>query len=122
MPCESFCFWRLLMALVSKKMPKRKSSSVEFKLTAVEHFDRLGNVSATAEEFVVDRKQIRMLRANRDVLLQYETSREKRKLKLHPGRTVKSEELEVRVFEFLQEERSEGRVVRNKSVRRSPKC
>ena len=52
------------------------------------------------------------------VLLQHETGKEKRKLKLHPGRTVKSGELEVRLFEFLQEERSEGRVVRNKDLQR----
>ena len=106
------------MMLVSKKIPKPKSYTVEFKLTALEHFDRHGNVSATAEEFGVDRKQIRMWRANRDVLLQHETGKEKRKLKLHPGRTVKSGELEVRLFEFLQEERSEGRVVRNKDLQR----
>ena len=56
-----------------------------------------GSVSATAEEFGVDRKQIRMWRTNRDVLVQHETGKEKRKLKLHPGRTVKSE-LEVRFF------------------------
>ena len=86
-----------LLRLFPRRCRNEKSSSVEFKLTAVEHFDRLGNVSATAEEFVVDRKQIRMLLANRDVLLQYESSREKRKLKLCPGRTMKSEELEGRV-------------------------
>ena len=73
------------MMLVSKKMPKRKSYTVEFRLTDLEHVDRHGNVSATAEEFGVDRKQIRMWRANRDVLLQHETGKEKRKLKLHPG-------------------------------------
>ena len=67
-------------------------------VTTLEHFDRHGNVSATAEQFGVDRKQIRMWRANRDVLLQHETGKEKRTLKLHPGRTVKSGELEVRLF------------------------
>ena len=61
------------MMLVSKKMPKRKSYTVEFRLTALEHVDRHENVSATAEEFGVDRKQIRMWRANRIVLLQHET-------------------------------------------------
>ena len=75
------------MMLVSKKLPKRKSYTVEFKLTTLGHVDRHESVSATAEEFGVDRKQIRMWRANRDVLLQHETGREKRKLKLHPGRT-----------------------------------
>ena len=93
--------------------------NAELKLSALEHLDRHGNVSATAEEFGEDRKQIRMWRANRDVLLQHEPGREKRTLKLHPGRAVKSEELEVRLFEFLQEERSEGRVVRKKDVQRN---
>ena len=72
------------MMLVSKKMPKRKSYTVEFRLTALEHVDRHGNVSATAEEFGVDRRQIRMWRANRDVLLQHENWQRKANVETAP--------------------------------------
>ena len=63
------------------------------------------------KSFGVDRKQIRMWRANRDVLLQHETGKEKRKLKVHPGRTVKSGGLEVRLFEFYKKKEAKGELL-----------
>ena len=39
-----------------------------------------------------------------------------RKKKIHPGKHVVSEELDMAVLEFLEEEQAAGRVVRNKDL------
>ena len=75
-------------------------------------------VSQTAREFGVDRKRIREWRENRDALLLHETGQEKKKRKLHRGPAIRSEEVDLGVLEFLDQERTEGRVVRNKDLKR----
>ena len=99
-------------------MPRRKSYTVEFKLTALSYLDRHGSVKGTAEEFGVDSKMIRQWRANSDQLHQHQTGKQKDKRKLHPGRQVRSEQLEASLLEFFEDERMEGRVVRNKDLQR----
>lgn len=101
-------------------MPRNKSYTVEYKLSALRYLDNdaNGSVSQTAREFGVDRKRIREWRENRDALLLHETGQEKKKRKLHRGRAIRSDEVDLGVLEFLDQERTEGRVVRNKDLMR----
>ncbi|KAK7100976.1 hypothetical protein V1264_016520 [Littorina saxatilis] len=101
-------------------MPRIKSYTVAFKLSALDYFDNNanGNVSQTASEFGVDRKRIREWRENRNTLLRHQAGKEKKKRKLHGGRDVRSEEVDEGVLEYLDQERAEGRVVRNKDLQR----
>ena len=91
------------------------SRSVEFKLSTLQ-FLRNPNVSDTAKEFGVDRKQERQWNEMRHVLIQNQTGKQKEGEKIHPGKHVVSEELDLAVLEFLEEERAAGRVVRNKDL------
>ena len=59
-------------------MPRRKSYSVKFKLSALQ-FLRNPNVSETAKEFGVDRKQVRQWNEMRHVLIQNQTGKQKEK-------------------------------------------
>ena len=71
----------------------------------------------TAKEFGVDRRWIREWREERYMLQQNMIGEKKTKRKLHQGREVRSIEIDQAVLLFLDEERAEGRVVRNKDLR-----
>ena len=100
-------------------MANRLSSyKVEFMVQAVDWLRSHGrNVSAAARESGVDRKRIREWDKQYTRLLQY-TGGAKKRRKIHPGRPPVSPELNQAVFNFLEEERSEGRVVTNKMLLR----
>ncbi|KAK7097631.1 hypothetical protein V1264_004579 [Littorina saxatilis] len=101
-------------------MPRRQSYTVEFKLATLDYLEHFanGNVSQTAEEFGIDRKMIREWRTNRDRFIQHDRGTEKKKRKLHPGRHILSQEVDQAVLDYLNNERAEGRVVRNKDLQR----
>ena len=71
----------------------------------------------TAKEFGVDRRWIREWREDWYMLQQNMIGEKKTKRKLHQGREVRSIEIDQAVLLFLDEERAEGRVVRNKDLR-----
>ncbi|KAL8566227.1 hypothetical protein ACOMHN_063117 [Nucella lapillus] len=100
-------------------MPKRQSYTVSFKLQALQYLDNEagGNVSECAREFSVDRKRIREWSENRDRLEQ-QYGKNKQKRKLSKGPAVRSEHVDQGVLRYLEDERSEGRVVRNKDLKR----
>ena len=101
-------------------MANRVSSyKVEFKIQAVEWLrSHSRNISGAAWEFGVDRKRIREWDQQYSRLLQHNVGSAKKKRKMHPGRPPMSSELDKAVFDFLEDERSEGRVVTNKMLLR----
>ncbi|KAL8571450.1 hypothetical protein ACOMHN_009382 [Nucella lapillus] len=101
-------------------MPQRQSYTVEFKLATLDYLEHFanGNGSQTAEEFGIDRKMIREWRTNRDSLIQHDRGTEKKKRKLHRRRYILSQEVDQAVLDYLNNERAEGRVVRNKDLQR----
>ncbi|KAL8568248.1 hypothetical protein ACOMHN_027771 [Nucella lapillus] len=101
-------------------MPKRQSYTVSFKLQALQYLDNEagGNVSECAREFSVDRKRIREWSESRDRLEQQYGKKNKQKRKLSKGPAVISEHVDQGVLRYLEDERSEGRVVRNKDLKR----
>ena len=95
------------------------SYKVDFKIQAVEWLRSHGqNVSAAAREFRVDRKRIRDWDHQYSRLLQHNVGSAKEKRKVHPGRPPVSPELDKAVFDFLEDELSEGQVVTNKILLR----
>lgn len=54
----------------------------------------------------------------RQQLLEHQTGKEKFKRKLHLEREVFCPEDDIAVLEYLETERSEGRVVRNKDIQK----
>ncbi|KAL8563469.1 hypothetical protein ACOMHN_011948 [Nucella lapillus] len=100
-------------------MPKRQSYTVSFKLQALQYLDNEvgGNVSECAREFSVDRKRIREWSENR-ARLEQQYGKNKQKRKLSKGPAVRSEHVDQGVLRYLEDERSEGRVVRNKDLKR----
>ncbi|KAL8625059.1 hypothetical protein ACOMHN_012068 [Nucella lapillus] len=101
-------------------MPKRQSYTVSFKLQALQYLDNEagGNVSECAREFSVDRKRIREWSENRDRLEQQYGKKRRKKRKLWKEPAVRSEHVDQGVLRYLEDERSEGRVVRNKDLKR----
>ncbi len=95
-----------------------RSYTVEFKLKAVETLrsDPDHNISATAKKFSVDRRRIREWDQSYDKLVQALYGRMKKKRKLHCGAAVASHNLDIGVFEYLEDERSEGRAVSNRDL------
>ena len=94
----------------SPKTQHLSSYTVSFKVHAVEWLRQHGrNVSAAAREFSVDRKRIQEWDTQYHTLLQRNVGNDKKNL----GRPPVSDAVDKRVFEYLEEERSEGRAVSN---------
>ena len=97
---------------------RRHSYDVDFKLMIVQWHRRNGsNVSRTAREFHVDRKRVRDWEGRYESLLQHNRGKEKKRRRIGSGRVPLSSELDQKVFEFLEEERSEGVPVSNKQLK-----
>ena len=93
---------------------KMKQYTVEEKVRVVEWLRINGNnISATSREFGVDRKRVREWNSTYDNLLLNNVGSNKKKKKLHEGDNPKSPHVDNAVFEFLLEERDEGRCVSN---------
>lgn len=75
------------------------------------------NISATATKYAVDRKRVREWYQKYDQLLDTNIGKGKKKRKLHTGGPLCSQQLDNDVYLYLEEERSEGRVVRNKDIK-----
>ena len=94
------------------------SYTVEFKILVVDWLRRNDrNVSKTAREFEIDRKRVREWDNNYAKLLENKTGQSAKKRKIGCGRKPLSFDLDVKLFEFLEEERSEGRPVSNEILR-----
>ena len=93
------------------------SYTVEFKILVdwLRKNDR--NVSNTAREFEIDRKRVREWDKNYDKLLENKAGQSAKKRKIGCGRKPLSSDLDVKLFEFLEEERSEGKPVSNELLR-----
>ena len=102
----------------SHKGSKIRSYTVSFKVEAVEalrsHPEH--NVSAVAKSYSIDRKRLREWDKSYYKLLEAHIGKGKKKRKLLQGADVLSPELEIVLFEFLENETSEGRAVRNKDL------
>ena len=72
-----------------------------------------GNISRTAREFNVDRKRVREWERGYDNLLQHNVGKERKRRRIGSGRGPRSTDLDQKVFNFLEEERSQGRPVSN---------
>lgn len=93
----------------------RQSFTIEKKVEAVQWHRKTGsNVSKTARQFGVDRKQVRQWNSTYETLLQHCHGKGKFKRSMNNGRPVFSEEVDDGLFEFLQEERAAGRAVSNR--------
>ena len=93
---------------------KIRSYTVDFKVRAVETLRNDPDHNISAKSFSIDRKRLREWEKSYDKILEAHFGKGKKSRKLHPGAEVISLELDVAVFEYLEEERSEGRIVRNK--------
>ena len=99
--------------------PRRNSYTVKFKISVVE-WQRKNQASLhrTAAEFSIDRKRVREWRDKSSVLKANECGAKKKRRRLcNGGRRPSSIDLDQKVFEFLEKERSEGRVVTNDMLR-----
>ena len=94
------------------------SYTVEFKILVVDWLRKNDkNVSKTAREFDIDRKRVREWDQNYDKLLENKVGRSAKKCKIGCGRKPLSSDLDMKLFEFLEEERLEGRPVSNDLLR-----
>ena len=75
------------------------------------------SISKAAEHFAINRKSVREWIKRYDTLKLHDTGSEARKRKIGGGPPPMSTELDQRLFEFLEEERSEGRAVSNQRLR-----
>lgn len=100
-------------------MPRvRRSYTVQRKLEIIRwHRENGGNYHETEREFGVSRKRLREWNQNYANLLAHEFGRDKFKRKLHEGGEPFSRLLDADVLEWLLEERAEGRVISNLSLR-----
>ena len=99
--------------------PRRNSYTVKFKMSVVE-WQRKNQASLhrTAAEFSIDRKRVREWHDKSSVLKANECGAKKKLPRLcNGGRRPSSIDLDQKVFEFLEKERSEGRVVTNDMLR-----
>lgn len=89
-----------------------KQYTVEEKIRVVQwHRENGKNVSKTSRVFCVDRKRVREWNYNYESLLQNNVGSARNKRKLHNGREPMSAEVDNKAFEFLTDERSQGRAV-----------
>ena len=96
---------------------RRNSYTVEFKILVVEWLHRNDhNIHRAAREFNINRKLVREWNKKYNDLLRMNVGASSKRRRLNSGRTPLSVELDQRVFEFLEEERSEGRPVTNTSL------
>ena len=97
---------------------RRHSYNVGFKLMIVEWHRKNGrNVSQTARKFNIDRKRVRDWESQYDMLFQRSVDKDKKQRRLGSGRVPLSGDLDQKVLEFLEDERSEGRPVTNKQLK-----
>ena len=101
------------------QMAKRHASyDVAFKCSAITWHRQHGrNVLKTAREFEVDRKRIREWNSKYENLMKLNHGTSKKKRKIHLGAAVASQDLDSRVFSYLENQRSEGFSVSNKELR-----
>ena len=71
------------------------------------------NIHKAAREFNIDRKRVREWDQKYNELQRMNVGANAKRRKLNTGRTPLSPELDQRLFEFLEQERSEGRPVSN---------
>ena len=89
-----------------------KQYTVEEKILVVNWHRANGNsVSKTSREFSVDRKRVREWNNSYETLQLNNVGADKKRRKLHDGRELISAEVDIAIFEFLVDERSEGRTV-----------
>ena len=102
----------------SHKRMKINSYTVSFKVEAVEasRIHPVHNITAIARKYGIDRKRLREWDKNYNKFLDNHSGKGKKKRKLHQGADVLNAELEIAVLDFFENERSEGRVVRNKDL------
>ena len=72
------------------------------------------NISKTSCEFNIDRKRVREWDQKYDFLKQHNKGSSAKRRKLYCGRTPLSADLDTKVLEFLEEQRSHGRPVSNR--------
>ena len=93
---------------------RRNSYTIDFKVLVVDWLRKNeGNISKAAREFDVDRKRVREWNEKYDQLKTHHVGQRAKRRKIGSGRTHISADLDQRVFEFLEDERAEGRVVTN---------
>ena len=98
---------------------KRSSYTVEYKLKVVAWYKANGeNKHATAIQFGLDRKRLREWLEKKDRLREKGVGVGKKRRKLHEGGKTLSAELDKAVIDFMLEERTMGRPVTNKDLRR----
>ena len=96
---------------------RRNSYTVAFKISVVEWLRKNeASCHKAAKEFSIDRKRVREWSERYDVLKQHGGGVSGKHRKLSTGRAPLSADLNQRVFDYLEEERSEGRPVSNDAL------
>ena len=105
----------------NQRWNKIRSYITEFKVEVVERLRRTGsqNILVTAKEYNAGQKRVRKWDDKYDQLLDCNTVKCKKKRKLYSGVELCSQQLGSDVHLFLEEERTETRVVRNRHQRES---
>ena len=106
-----------MVRLASMAYHRRNSYTVEFKILVVEWLHKNDhNIHKAAREFNIGRKLVREWEKKYNELLRMNVGANSKRRRLNSGRTPLSVELDQQVFEFLEEERSEGRPVTNTTL------
>ena len=93
---------------------RRNSYTVEFKLSVIDwQRKNQASIHQTASEYSIDRKRVREWSQKYTLLRANAGGTKKKRRKINGGRPPASVDLDLKVFEFLEAERSEGRVVTN---------
>lgn len=93
----------------------RSSYIIQKRVEIVEWHRKNGiKVSKTARHFMVDRKRVREWNTKYQVLVQQCHGKTKLKRRMGTGSTIFSEEIHDALMDFLETERSTGRVVSNR--------
>ena len=109
-------------------MSSRKSYSIDFKLRVTKRLHELNeNISATAKEFAVDRRQVRQWRVQEADMKRLSSERKKaddtlrRRRRLTYKSKAKYPDVEARLLDWVKEKREEGILVHGKAVRAKAK-
>ena len=103
----------------NKSLNRQRGYTVDFKVMVVNWLRaHEQNISLTSREFGVDRKRVREWDQKYDYLQQHNKGTSAKKQRLGGGRCSMSKELDDKVFEFLEEERSNGFAVSNRLLLR----
>ena len=98
-----------------RSLYRQKGYTVDFKVFIVDWLRaHQRNLSQTSREFGIDRKRIREWDQKYTFLKQHNKGAAAKKQRLGGGRSPLSKELDEKLFEYLEEARSEGLAVSNK--------